>query len=86
MVGGRRVGRNDPSGSTGSACCQMDNLSLLECTAFHSRANVVCVLFYKELVGELQFGPRSLKCCKMLRLSLDRFQEATMLRLYFLRV
>lgn len=82
MVGGRRVGRNDPSGSTGSACCQMDNLSLLECTAFHSRANVVCVLFYKEL----RFGPRSLKCCKMLRLPLDRFQEATMLRLYFLRV
>lgn len=83
MVGGRRVGRNDPSGSTGSACCQMDNLSLLECTAFHSRANMMCVLFYKELVGELQFGPRYLKCCKMLPFPEDRIQEATVLGLYF---
>lgn len=41
MVGGRRVGRNDPNGSTGSACNQMDSLGLLECAAFHSTASVV---------------------------------------------
>ncbi len=48
-MGGRRGGRNDPSGKTRCACCQMDNLSFVECTLFYSRANGMCVVFYKEL-------------------------------------
>lgn len=44
MVGGRGEGRKDPSGGTGRACCQMDNPSLPERSAFHSEAGVMQVL------------------------------------------